>query len=94
MRGASQDQPDPREMLEVWERQDSRAKLASMDQEAWLVLWGLLDLVDLTARRENLDHLDQQADEDPEESLDQRESLVPLAPLGFLAPLGLTGSLE
>lgn len=76
------------------ETPDSRAKQELMDHEAWLVLWGLLDLVDLMERRESLDLQDQLADEGPEESLVPLEILVPLVLLDSLDLLELMVSPE
>lgn len=81
-------------MLEVWERQDLKAKQALTDHEDWLVLWGLLDQVDLMERRERSDLQDQQAVEGPEESLAPLEILVPLALQDSLDLLDLTANLE
>lgn len=93
-RGVSQDRQDPREMLEVWETRDLKAKQELMGHEDWLVPWGLLDQVDLTERRERWDLQDQRADEEPEESLVPLETPVPLALLDSQDLLDLMASLE
>lgn len=72
-------------MRGLWETQDLKEKPELMDQEDWLVLWGLLDQADLMERRERLGLQDQQADGGPEELL---------VPLEMLAPLVLLDSLD